>query len=76
MNDGRFWSERIDRVKADPAALEEAAALHFLVTSHLQDCTHKRRCPEETLYDEALSIAGMAKKERAAAAAAAKEGFL
>ena len=56
------WRERLDAVLADSDARDQAAALYYLAASHMQQCQHKRRCPESLLLDEAQRIVGHANR--------------
>lgn len=56
------WNERIEQVLADKNTAKLAAAVYWLVNSHLKTCQHKRQCTEEQLINEAISIVGFASK--------------
>jgi hypothetical protein len=63
METKNVWRERLDAVLADPEARDLAAAVYYLVASHLAKCDHKRRCPEDSLMTEAQLVVGHANKK-------------
>jgi len=50
------WKERADEVLANEEARITAAVLYYLVASHLANCDHKRKCPEDALMEEARRV--------------------
>ena len=56
------WRDRLDQTLLDSQARDLACALSWLLTSHLQQCQHQRRCPEDLLLDEAQRIVGHANR--------------
>lgn len=57
------WREQLDKVRADPAAVEIALALHVIVNGHMPHCHHKKRCPEQIMLDEADRIIAFAREQ-------------